>query len=353
VKPNTGHSSPPSAPYERSDDFSGATLKPIWQWNHLPDDTRWSLIERPGLLRLHSLPATDLWWARNTLTQRAIGPESSPTAELETRGMRAGDVAGLALLNLPYAWIGVRCQADGLMLEQFDQTTGTTVSARLSGTRVWLRAQCDFLSEQATFSYSTDGAIFQPLGGTFAMIFQLKTFQGVRYALFHYNSGGVRGGYADFMQFTVDQLHPRGQRQPIPVGETILLATFGGGWVLALRDGVLAAVPAGDPLAQTAAALFRVIDCGRGRIALQSAGGFVSVVAPGGSGQVGLSFDAPTAAETFQWTETPYGDLILLSLATHRHLRIDPRTGAVTADQPGPLPDRSDGSCLSWNTVNL
>jgi xylan 1,4-beta-xylosidase len=353
VKPNTGHHAPPSAPYARSDDFSGTTLNPLWQWNHLPDDTRWSLIQRPGCLRLHSLPAADLWWARNTLTQRAIGPESIATAELDTSGMRAGDVAGLALLNLPYAWIGVRSQADGMMLEQFDQTTGSTASAPLSGTRVWLRAQCDFLSEQAVFSYSTDGSMFQPLGSMFAMIFQLKTFQGVRYALFHYNTGDARGGYADFTQFTVDELHPRGLQRPIPVGKTITLATFGGGWVLAARGDVLAAVSAGDPLAQTAAALFRVIDCGLGRIALQSAGGFVSVIAPGGSDQVRLKIGTPTAAEMFQWTETPYGDLMLLSLATHRHLRIDARTGAVSADQPGPLPDRSDGSCLSWNTLSL
>jgi beta-xylosidase len=352
VKPNTGHSAPPSAPYARSDDFSSATLNPLWQWNHLPDDTRWSLIERLGCLRLHSLPATDLWWARNTLTQRAIGPESSPSVELDISGMRPGDVAGLALLNLPYAWIGVCCHASGLTLEQYDQTTGATAGTPLSGTRVWLRAQCNFLTEQATFSYSTDGAAFQPLGGTFAMIFQLKTFQGVRYALFHYNTGDARGGYADFAKFTVDEPHPRGLRQPIPVGKTITLATFGG-WALVVRSGALAAVPVGDPLAQTAAAQFRVIDCGLGRIALQSAGGFISVAASSDSRQVIVVTDAPTAAETFQWTETPYGDLMLLALATHRHLRVDPHTGIVSADQPGPLPDRSDGSCWRWSMVNL
>jgi xylan 1,4-beta-xylosidase len=62
-----------TSPYERSDDFSGKVLKPIWQWNHVPDDGRWSLGERPGALRLHSLPTLDFWWARNTLTQRAVG----------------------------------------------------------------------------------------------------------------------------------------------------------------------------------------------------------------------------------------------------------------------------------------
>ena len=52
MKPNTGDRSPPSAPYERNDDFSGPKLKNVWQWNHVPDDTKWSLTERPGFLRL-------------------------------------------------------------------------------------------------------------------------------------------------------------------------------------------------------------------------------------------------------------------------------------------------------------
>ncbi|MEN9938294.1 MAG: hypothetical protein RLZZ387_4873, partial [Chloroflexota bacterium] len=198
VKPATAAVSPPSAPYERSDDFSGPTLKPIWQWNHLPDDTRWSLDERPGFLRLYSLPAADLWRARNTLMQRSVGPISVPTAALDAGGMVPGDVAGLALLNAPYAWIGVRRTAAGLTIEQFDQSTGATASVPLAARRVWLRAHCDFLTEQASFSYSTDGEAFHALGDPFVMIFQLKTFQGVRYALFHYNTGGAPGGFADF-----------------------------------------------------------------------------------------------------------------------------------------------------------
>jgi xylan 1,4-beta-xylosidase len=180
AKPNTGHSSRPSAPYRRDDDFSGPQLNPLWQWNHLPDDDRWSLRERPGSLRLHSLPAPDFWWARNTLTQRAVGPRSTPTAELDASGLAPGDVAGLGLLNLPYAWLGVRRLDDGLVVEQFDQATGETARAPLEGHRVWLRASCDFLAEQAQFSYSTDSETFLPIGAPFVMIFQLKTFQGVR-----------------------------------------------------------------------------------------------------------------------------------------------------------------------------
>ncbi len=199
VKPDTGHTSQPRATYERSDDFDGTRLKPVWQWNHMPVEGKWSLSERPGFLRLHSLPAAELWWARNTLTQRAIGPASIPTAHLEVGGMQDGDVAGLALFNVPYAWIGVSRKDNGLAIEQFNQFTGKTAAAAFSGTEVWLRANCDFLTEKATFSYSVDGTTFEPLGDEFTMVFQLKTFQGVRYSLFHYNTDGHDGGCAKVM----------------------------------------------------------------------------------------------------------------------------------------------------------
>jgi xylan 1,4-beta-xylosidase len=352
VKPKTGHTSPPSAPYERSDDFSGPKLKNVWQWNHVPIDAKWSLAERPGFLRLHAQPAADLWWAHNTLTQRAIGPISVPTAELDTSGMKAGDVAGLALFNFPYAWIGVRREAGGqtnaMLIEQFDQTTGKTARIPLKGARVWLRAHCDFLMEKARFSYSTDGKKFEPLGDEFTMVFQLKTFQGVRYSLFHYHTGTGEGGYADFDRLTVDEPHPRGLMKPIPFGKKITLAVFGADSMLVVKDGSLSAVPASDSLANGSAAQFKVVDRGLGRVALQWGEKFISVATPGDRGQVTLKAGRLTNAETFQWIENVYGDLILLSLATHRHLRVEPGSGVVTADHPGPKPDRKDGSCFTW-----
>ena len=139
------------APYQRSDDFSADRLQPVWQWNHVPLDDKWSLRERPGFLRLHALAAADLWHARNTLTQRAIGPRSSVTAILDASALKHGDVAGLALFNRPYAWLGVERGNDGLVLIQFDEVTGITDRAPLKSARVWLRADCDFVKNVATF----------------------------------------------------------------------------------------------------------------------------------------------------------------------------------------------------------
>ncbi len=346
VKPNTGFVQPPAAPFERSDDFCGAQLKPLWQWNHLPDDRHWSLSERPGWLRLHALPAVDFWWARNTLTQRAVGPQSGATVVLDATSLLPGDVAGLALLNAPYAWIGVSCQAGGWLLEQFDQSAGATARLALAAGRVWLRVECNFLNEQAVFSYSTDGEGFTPVGGAFAMIFQLKTFQGIRYALFAYHTGAGGAGWADFSDFTVTEPHPRGLTRPIPTGQAISLATVAGNRVWVAQQGLVVAVPASHAAAAGATARFEVVDRGLGRVALRQGGGWVSVQAPGTVGQVTLREGEVGPAETFQWMETPYGDVVLLSLVTHCYLGAAAQGGAVSADHPGPAPDRDDGVCL-------
>jgi beta-xylosidase len=354
VKPDTGVSSPPSAPYQRNDDFNGPRLADVWQWNHNPVDDKWSLSERPGCLRLHSLPAPDFWNARNTLTQRSIGPESSPTAELDTAGLKPGDTAGLALLNYPYAWIGVSQNSTGFEMQQFDQSTGKTVSVPIAGGHVWLRAHCDFLTEKATFSYSTDGITFQPLGGEFTMIFQVRTFQGVRYALFNYNVAGAPGGYADFSRFTVDEPRPSGFTRPIPFDRTIVLRNLCDGSVLIVKNGSLAAVPAADPLAGTTAAQYKVGDLGLGRISLQSIadGRAITVSGPGASGRVSLSSaGASDDSQAFQWTEMPRGDLLLLSLASHRHLCIKPNNGTVAADETGAQSDRKNGASFTWQEI--
>ena len=119
-------------PYDRSDDFSAPQLKPIWQWNHVPVDGKWSLAERRGFLRLHTMPAKSFWEARNTLTQRAIGPKSSPVVKLDVTGLQAGDVAGLALLNKPYAWIGIERDDKGFTIAQFNEHNGKTERAAMT-----------------------------------------------------------------------------------------------------------------------------------------------------------------------------------------------------------------------------
>ena len=60
------------------------------------------------------------------------------------------------------------------------------------------------------------------------MPYQLKTFQGTRYALFAYNAEGREGGFADFDNFKLDE--PLADRsQNIPIGQIIRLTNYGSG----------------------------------------------------------------------------------------------------------------------------
>jgi xylan 1,4-beta-xylosidase len=348
VKPNTGPAQPITSPYVRSDSFAGPKLVNVWQWNHVPDDTKWSLTERAGYLRLHSLPAKDFWWARNSLTQRAVGPESIATTELDGGGLKAGDVAGLALLNSPFAWIGLMRDDTGLAIAEYDHITGKTAREPISSSRLWLRVHSNFDTEISKFSYSLDGKTFKPLGPDFITVFQLRTFQGIRFALFHYNTGAAPGGQADFNSFNLDEPRPRGLTRPIPLRQSILLTDLANGNALAVVDGKLQSV--GGSGKGTA---FRVVDRGRGRIALQTKDGkYVSVGAEGKSGGVTVKSGQPGDAETFQWVDLLRGDTLFLSLATHRYIVAPKQEGAVAADHPGPSPDRKDGSCFSWKAVS-
>ena len=108
----------PHAPYVRSENFDAKQLGRVWQWNHNPDDKQWSL--RGGKLRLNSLPAEQLMWVRNTLTQRVIGPTSVTTVELYVKGLKDGDVCGLGNINVPCSWIGIVKNGKALTLRCFE-----------------------------------------------------------------------------------------------------------------------------------------------------------------------------------------------------------------------------------------
>lgn len=351
VKPNTGFSSEPEAPYERSTEFSESKLKPVWQWNHVPVDSCWSLTELKGYLCLRSLPAKSFWRARNSLTQRAIGPESYATTELDGEKLKSGDRAGLALLNYPYAWIGLVRNDTGYEVRQFDQRTNKTDVKKINTHIVWLRIHCSFDSEYAWFSFSTDGKTFNPVGEKFIMVFQLRTFQGVRFALFNYNDEGREGGTAAFNNFEVYEPRPYGLTKPIPYGKIITLRSTADSTILVNWNNCLRPVSPRNKTAGSAVSRFLVVRRDSGRIALKSEsdGGFITVIGTGKMSEVRIEKKDAGKASTFQWEDMQGGDLMLLSLKTNRYLFVDPHQGSLcSADSPGTRPGRRFGSCFIW-----
>jgi beta-xylosidase len=188
-----------------TDTFAGTTLGPQWEWNHNPDNARWSVNNG---LRLQTATVTnDLYAARNTLTHRIQGPTSTATIELDYSAMRDGDRAGLALLRQSSAWIGVRRDAgvsrvvmvNGLSMDSAWNTTSTgteAASAPISGGRIWLRANADIRpgsGRQGRFSYSTDGVTFVPLGSALTLNNAWQFFMGYRFAMFSYATQALGG----------------------------------------------------------------------------------------------------------------------------------------------------------------
>ena len=358
---------PMRAPYDRSENFNGKTLGAVWQWNHNPDDKMWSL--KGARLRIQSQPAEQLMWARNTLTQRVIGPKSIATVELFVKGMKDGDVAGLGNINIPCSWIGISLppapsrRGGEYTLRCFEQMTNDTVSVPvvLTNGKIWLRCIGDYDNDQMQYAYSTDGQNFQALGRMMPLTYQLITVQGSRHALFAFNVKGKNGGFAEFDNFTVDE--PMADRsQNIPYGKTIRIINKATGRpAIALKHGVLYDTHAGDNSELTK---FKVVDRGQGRVALQCADGrYVKVYGDGLPGDVRFTDNLGIGGETlrtvdevnsteFLWQDYLDHDFMLLSLKNHRYMGKSPTTGSpYSMDFTGPDPARRNGSVFCWEEV--
>ncbi len=195
-----------------SDEFDRApgerALPLVWQWNHNPDNALWSLTERPGFLRLTTGRVdADFLSARNTLTQRTIGPECSGTTALDVRQMKDGDFAGLALLQKHYGLVGVKAEGGKRTLVMVSAESGSPVEAQrvpLDQETVFLKAECDFreMQDEARFFYSLDGRSWTPIGSALKMTYTLPHFMGYRFGLFNYATR-TPGGSADFDHFRV------------------------------------------------------------------------------------------------------------------------------------------------------
>ena len=162
----------------KDDDFtySSNKLDLEWQWNHNPDNTAWSVTERPGYLRLkNNTLATNLLDAKNTLTQRAEGPSCSSVIKLDTSGMKAGDYAGLSAFQFKYGNVGVYVSDDGTKKIYMANNGGYSDSAtvgdsynniieqtNLSGNEIYLKVDFLFNTVDSTgnSSYNIDKANF-------------------------------------------------------------------------------------------------------------------------------------------------------------------------------------------------
>ncbi|MGI6233551.1 MAG: glycoside hydrolase 43 family protein [Prevotella sp.] len=198
-----------------SDDFSAPNLRLFWEWNHNPVDNAWSLKERQGWLRLHTANITDNFFAaRNTISQRLVGPVDTVTVKLDVKGLKEGDCTGLAAMQGDAAMLLVRKTNGKFRLElslqsvhmddekskaitKVDQQTEQQVS--FSGHIIYLRMITDFRAghDYAQFLYSTDNKRWKTLGKPFKMVYDYRRlFMGTRAAIYCYATK-QQGGHVD------------------------------------------------------------------------------------------------------------------------------------------------------------
>ncbi|MGL4346119.1 MAG: carbohydrate-binding protein, partial [Cellulosilyticaceae bacterium] len=195
-----------------SDHFETGELATCWQWNHVPDDNKWSLTERPGYMRLYTASVTEsLTWARNTLRQRVVGPESMTTIKLDIEHMADGDVAGLTVFKKHYNFIGVQYDQEKSSLSIVVNDDGQVViSENLpKGTKaIWLQVRIPRFEYRVEYYYSLEGEHFTRLGGRYEMQY-IEPYVGMGIGVFNYATKAL-GGYVDMEFFDMHMPEQQG-----------------------------------------------------------------------------------------------------------------------------------------------
>lgn len=187
-----------------SDDFTGSTMKLEWQWNHNPDNARWSLTAKTGVYRITTGRVdAQVVNAKNTLTQRSFGPKSSGRTAVDVANLKDGDVAGLVALQEVYGYVGVKKTGTARSVVMVNANS-QIASVDINQDKVYLRVDMDFTNrtDKATFFYSLDSITWKSIGNTLSMKYNLTHFTGYRFGLFAYSTKAA-GGYADFDWFKI------------------------------------------------------------------------------------------------------------------------------------------------------
>lgn len=190
------------------DEFDSVTLGLQWQWNHNPDDSRWSLCDRPGWLRLRSALAPSLTRARNTITQKIVGPGAEATTQIDFSAMTEGGIAGICIQNIPSAFLGVEIRAGEPFLVM-DRNGEECAAEKLVNSKSTIQLRVTATENgEAHFFWSIDGIEFHKIGEPFVMEFTVKTFLGNKFGLFCFNRLNLSGGHTDFDWFHLPSAKP-------------------------------------------------------------------------------------------------------------------------------------------------
>ena len=171
-----------------NDDFSDPLLKPEWEWRYQPRPAKWSLVERPGFLRLRAfrpLRSGDFKTVGNVLTQRSMRTKKNQvTVKLDIAGLVSGQEAGIAhFANTFCTFSVVKKGADYTLM--YDNNGRKMPGPRISQTILWVRSSWGF-DGLSQYSYSLDGNTFKDFGYSYQLSW--GSYRGDRIGIFTFNN---------------------------------------------------------------------------------------------------------------------------------------------------------------------
>ena len=191
-----------------SDDFTDG-YKEFWQFNHEPD---MSLVKfENGFHITTDKICRNIFHAKNTLTQKVLGPECSVVVTVYADKLNDGDYAGLSAFQGDYAFAGIHkkngkyfavmmsnyskggvwdlSEEEGIIESEEEIDTGSLT----------VKIECDFTTDTATCFISTSEG-YKQIGTAHNLRFRLDHFTGLRFALSCFSTE-TSGGTAIFRSF--------------------------------------------------------------------------------------------------------------------------------------------------------
>lgn len=192
-------------------------LNPLWQWNHIPNDSLWSLSEKDTLHIQTDKTVKALTTAKNILTQRMIYPGCAAEVTVEGTSMNNGDYAGLCALGGTFGLVALHKKKNRFYLVMRRRTDNGEIwgfanqdaqdelmeEIPFAGSCVRFRLEASFEEkDEAAFFYFKDGEWMQ-IGVKHPLLFRLDHFTGCRFGVFCY-ANERSGGSAQFNDFVYE-----------------------------------------------------------------------------------------------------------------------------------------------------
>lgn len=196
----------------KSDEFTSEELGKQWQWQANPSSNWYSLIEKPGHMRLYTLRNEKrdenlLWYAPNLCTQIIQSPSFEVVTSIELQGDKTGDICGIGLTGHQYSYFGIAYKNHKYHLELWSgkviepqglglATEELFYTKTVELNKVLLKIE---LYEDAKYKYafSVDGKTFLYVDEEFKL--EKGTWTGAKFALVALNKNNKKSqGFGDF-----------------------------------------------------------------------------------------------------------------------------------------------------------